>query len=1048
MEHMRMQPRRSLVTTPLAIGVALLLAGSCLAQTAADSLAQVFKALFGDSAVASYSLEELQAYRQLYATTLATKQSQRVALRQRGIRDAELFITQNPRSRILDEVMMRLAELYYEQAQDDYLAAMSQYEEALAAFERGELATAPVEPRKDLSKPITLLQAVVENYPHSQYVDDALYNQAFILEELGQDTAAVALYQRVVDEFPEGKYTPNALMRIGEYYFNPPRNNLRKAVEVYEKILRFPDSPRYDEALYRLGWSHYRLSEFPQAVSYFTLLVDDLDRYSPLDPRGIFTNPALREEAVEYIALSFLDYGGASRAAEYLQEIGGRPYGAQVLKRMGDAYLKEKEEFENAIHAYNLLLAMYPQTPLAPTVQSRIVDAYRLLKREREAYIARNELVSLYSQGTSWWSQNTDPAVRAEAERMVEAALRDNIAFLYQKAEATGDRDFYEQAVSDSRKYLERFPADSSAPRIHWNMALTLDTHLHDYPAAYAEYLEISRKYWNSRYQRQAAENAIALAKDAAREELSAAEAQAAAARQQPQPGAVTRESAATIHARLVHPPTPLHPAEVRLAEAYDNYIMLFPHEPQTARMLVNAGALYYSHNQFKEALKYFKTLIKHFPDSEELANARYILMESYFGKMDFASAEVVAKRIIQDNPSPEMVVKARRRLAESVFLSAELLAESEEHSKAGQEFGRVVAEVPDIEFGDLSLFNAALEFDKAKEFSRAIEAYIELLARWPGSAYRYDALNNLAFDYREVGDSHNAALTYARLAELHPDQEKAKDALYNASVCFAAAEEWEEAIRVNRLFISRYPTARETEDLAFDIAGYYLKLKDWQKASEAYGEFVGSYPSSPRVVESYYRRGEYFLETGDRGRAAEEYRKAVSSHEELRGRGLTGNDFYAAEGLFALAELDYARFAAIELRLPKAQLQRALQEKRDMLLRLVKDYTRVASFGTVRLYEATYRVGTCYEEFARAYAQQEIPRMEPAEEVVARNEAADVAAQLYRRAVDSYRTSIGVLTRLADEYRRQLPVPPGADSLEVAAHDSVLRVANRWIGR
>jgi len=94
------------------------------------------------------------------------------------------------------------------------------------------------------------------------------------------------------------------------------------------------------------------------------------------------------------------------------------------------------------------------------------------------------------------------------------------------------------------------------------------------------------------------------------------------------------------------------------LAEAYDNYIMLFPHEPQTARMLVNAGALYYSHNQFKEALKYFKTLIKHFPDSEELANARYILMESYFGKMDFASAEVVAKRILQDNPSPEMLRK------------------------------------------------------------------------------------------------------------------------------------------------------------------------------------------------------------------------------------------------------------------------------------------------------------------------------------------------------------------------------------------------------
>lgn len=1048
MRPMRMQPRWPPAMMVLGIGITLASALPCLAQSSADSLAQVLRSLFGDSVVATYSLEELQTYRQLYAQQLAASEKQRTALRQKGIREAELFITQNPNSRILDEVMMRLAELYYEEAEDQYLAAMRQYEEALAAFEAGQGTSAPVEPRKELSKPLTLLRSVVEKFPHSQYVDDALYNQAYILEELGQDTAAVALYQQLVEEFPASNYTPNALMRIGEYYFNPPRNALRTAIEIYQRVLNFPDSPRYDEALYRLGWSHYRLSEFPQAVSYFTLLVDDLDRYSPLDRKGAFTNPALREEAIEYIAISFLDYGGAQRAADYLREIGGRPYGAQILKRMGDAYLKEKEEYANAIYAYRLLLALYPDSPLAPAVQSRIVEACRLRKDEPMAYLSRNQLVSLYSEGTSWWAKNTDSEVRAEALRLAEAALRDNITFLYQQGQATGDRDFYEQAVSDSRKYLGRFPADSSTRRIHWNMALTLDTHLHDYAAAYAEYLHISRTYWNSRYQRQAAENAVALARDAAREEVSAAEAQAVATRKQPQTGAVTRESAATIHARLVHPPTPLHPAEVRLAEAYDNYIMLFPHEPQTARMLVNAGALYYNHNQFKEALKYFKTLIKHFPASEELANARYIIMESYFGKMDFASAEIVAKRIIEDNPSTELVAKARRRLAESVFLGAELLAEAEEHGEAGGEFARVVTEVPDIEFGDLALFNAALEFDKAREFNRAIETYLELLASRPTSGYRFDALNNLAFDYREVGDPHNAALTYARLAELHPDAEKAKDALYNASVCFAAAEEWEEAIRVNRLFVSRYPAAPETEDLTYDIAGYYLKLKDWPKASEAYGEFVGKYPTSPRVVESYYRRAEYFLEAGDEQRAAAEYREAVSSHEELKARGLPGNDFYAAEALFALARLDYARYASIQLRLPRTEMQRSLQEKRNMLLRLVKDYTRVASFGTVRLYEATYRVGTCYEEFARSYAHQEIPRMDLAEEVVARNEAADVAAQLYRRAADSYRTSIGVLTRLAEEYRRQLPVPPGADSLEIAASDSVLRVANRWIAR
>ncbi len=273
-----MQPRSSLVKLLLLTAVALTVSAPAYAQTPADSLARVFRALFGDSALASYSLEELQAYRQLYASRLAARERERAAIRQRGIRDAELFISQNPKSRILDEVMMRLAELYYEQAQEDFLMAMRQYEEDLAAYERGEGTSPPSEPPKQFDKPLRLLQGVIEQFPHSEYVDDALYNQAFILEELGKDTAAVALYRRLLEEFPDSRYVPNALLRVGEYYFNPPRNDLRTAIQFYERVLEYRDSPRYDEALYRLGWSHYRLSEFSQAISYFTLLADDIER--------------------------------------------------------------------------------------------------------------------------------------------------------------------------------------------------------------------------------------------------------------------------------------------------------------------------------------------------------------------------------------------------------------------------------------------------------------------------------------------------------------------------------------------------------------------------------------------------------------------------------------------------------------------------------------------------------------------------------------------------------------------------------------------------
>lgn len=165
--------------------------------------------------------------------------------------------------------------------------------------------------------------------------------------------------------------------------------------------------------------------------------------------------------------------------------------------------------------------------------------------------------------------------------------------------------------------------------------------------------------------------------------------------------------------------PRQLTPEEERLAQAYDNYIKLFPHDKETPMFLANAGALYYRRHQYKEALRYFNTLLRHFPGSEEFAQARYAIMESYFGKADFRSSEIISRRIVNSDAPEEVRSKARRRMAESIYLAAELLAEEEKHLDAGNEYRRVVKEAPGSTFADLALFNAGLEYDKANEFNR-----------------------------------------------------------------------------------------------------------------------------------------------------------------------------------------------------------------------------------------------------------------------------------------------------------------------------------------
>ena len=1000
-----------------------------------------------DSLLDTYSIEEILRYREYYQKQIDELKGEKLKLREKGIRDAERFLETNPESKVLDKVIIRLAELYYEVAEDIYLQQMQEYDQKIEEFEIAEVDTVIPEPTKDFSKSLSLYQEIIDNFPHSDLVDDALYNKGFILEETANIDSALKIYDSIIEEYPDSRYVPESLMRIGEYYFNPPRNDIEQAIEFYRRILDFKDSPKFDEALYRMGWSYYRLSNYPEAVSYFTLLADDIEHARQIDPQQRFSNPALRDESLEYIGISFLDFGGTEHAVEYLNRIGGRNYGVEILKKIGDVYMYEKELYDEAIEAYHTLLKMYPDHEEAPEIQEKIVTSYRYMRDDMMAYVSRDKLHNEYRPGSPWWQKHTDEKLREKVYYITERALRDNINLLFQRAELAKDQNLYLQAVNDSRKYLKAFPADSSAPLIHWNMALTMDTRLNQKDAAFEEYMKISDLYWNSKYQKFAAENAIALTKEAVENDTT--QKKITAADQAPD----SLKAVSSVIPVLNYQRLELTENERKLTRAYNNYIKLFPHEPETAAILANGGALYYNNNQFKEALRYFNTIVRHFSNSEDINNVKYTILESYFGKGDFKSAEIIARRL-KDTPgiSPELERKARKRLAESIFLAAEVYANAEDHLQAGNEYLRVVREVPNAEFADLSLFNAALEYDKAREFSRAVETYNYLIETRSDSKYLLDAMNNLALDYGELKEPNNAALTYERLAAVAKDSAQAHDALFNASFFFVKAEEWEDAIRVNRQFVAKYPISEDADDLYYDMATFYLKLDKLDEANQIYGEYAKRFPDSPRVIETYFQRGEFYRNKNKIDQAIAEYKNAVTRNEEFHKKKLENNDFYAAEALFQLTELKYNEYDRVEFALPNAKLSQNKKRKRELLIEIVDSYTKIATYGTLRLYEATYRIGETYEEFALTWAKQEIPPMEETRRIVMQKEINETTGELYGKAEDSYRQAVNVLTRLADEYEKSLTNSDSSitpiELTRIAREDSTLRVARRWTDR
>jgi|GEM_PF-3216573 len=944
-----------------------------------------------DSTFMSLSIQEILDYKAYYQKELDALASEKRRLILKGIEDGERLLSSLSRSAYLDDILIRLADLYYLYEKDDYLQRMEEYEKKSG----GE------EPQLRFEKSLPLYQRILDEFPQGEFVDDALYNLGFLHEEMGEHEKANPLYRRLLAEYPKSVYAVEAGMRLGEYYFNMAQYDT--AISYYEKVIENSKSPRYFEALYKLGWSHYQLNHFPEAISAFTELieageaVEQPEKFSKLAP-----SVDLREEAMEYIAVAFVDFGGPSKAKAYLSKIGNPPWAKNVLFSLGKIYMEQREEYENAISAFTFLLEMNPLCDEAPQIQKRIAECYQRMKNDPLAFEARQRLFLSYKPGSLWWDAHPQEAVRLEAYRLTEEALRENFYALLSKSEK--DPSLYQALVQLGRVYLETFPEEKNAVLIRWNLAWILDTKLHSYKEALSEYLTISMLYSSPVYEefaeakgfhiQDAAINAIVMADTLVQRERRQSSEKVAGIKEKEEEARFSTEGQKEI---------PFSEAEQWLLMAYDNYITRFPFDEKTQTILVNAGVLYYTHNRFADAVKYFKTLVKNFPQTVHKEVVQLSILESYLGNQDFSSAEVLAKELLTDTLAPSFRELVVTRLGEAIFRNAQALAMQNKTQQAGDEFFRMALEVPSASFADRALFNAGQAYEKMEDFQKAIRAYEAILASYPGSRFIPDALANLGFLYAKIGDLLKSAERYEQLAEIPGDSLRSKEALYNAFVYYSKAEAWQKAMDTGRRYAIRYTHTEDAPHVFLKSAEYALLLRDSLSAARLFGEFSLLFPHSPRGVEAFYRQGQVYLALDSCHLAENAFKMAYHAYQQGISKNPDLDPYMAGEALYESTRLFQKRFEQISLKQPIPVFQKALEEKQKLLQQLVNQYLELVELKTLRLPEALYRIGEVHEQWAQCWVAQERPLLDSSNRVVKEKEIRDQATVLYYKALQSY---------------------------------------------
>ena len=95
--------------------------------------------------------------------------------------------------------------------------------------------------------------------------EQAAYQKAFdLLRELRYEAAIIG-FRQFLKDFPDGRYAHIAQYWLAEA--NYAQRNFKEAIGDYQALVsRFPSSPKLAEALLKIGYSQYEMSEYAQSA--------------------------------------------------------------------------------------------------------------------------------------------------------------------------------------------------------------------------------------------------------------------------------------------------------------------------------------------------------------------------------------------------------------------------------------------------------------------------------------------------------------------------------------------------------------------------------------------------------------------------------------------------------------------------------------------------------------------------------------------------------------------------------------------------------------
>jgi TolA-binding protein len=838
--------------------------------------------------------------------TLATLQKQEIQIEKRPlsavdraevIENYKALLKLNPDRRLSSEATRRLADLELEQSE--------------ARLMQSDTVTIQA---TDIDKSIRLYEQLLQKEPDYPDRDQALYQLARAYELNGELEKMMASLQELVTHHPDSPHWQEAQFRRGERFFVMQQFNW--AEQAYGAILRQTgDSPFYDRALLKHGWSRFKQGHIEQGLDSFTELLDrklgneqsiDLSQLSEADR-------TLMKETLRVISLTFSELGGTQRISRYFDIKGHRNYEFMVYQGLGDLYLKQ-ERIQDSADAYLAFVDLNPAHPQSPRLAVKVVRIYtdnnfptQALESKKaftQRYAVQSEFRQQFDEEDRAWLNAQLRSYLKELAEYHHALAQQNAKLNTPKAAAAQEREGGE-AARWYKRYLEAFPQDPSAGSISFLLAELL--------FELKRYAESVSAYERSAYQlpphdkRAEAGYAALLAYAEEEKRLKAVE----------------------------------QPAwRKRMVESALRFSAVFPQDPRMPAVLTQAAEQLLEMNDYGRARGAALQVVNlQPPPAGELRRTAWtVAAHAAFEQQDYAAAEVgyqqalalLPQRDEQRNPLEE-------RLAAAIYQQGASLREQGDQQGAAGQFLRVASLVPGSSIRATAEYDAAASLIASGDWTGSAQILEAFRKRYPDSELLADVNNKLATAYLETNQPLKAAAELTTIA-------------------------------------SQGDTPELRQAAGWQAAELYEKAGRESQAMKAYSRYVEQFPMPLEpAMEARHKLAEFHQKSGNPKQRDHWLEQLIKSDAKAGKQRTDRTRYLAAMASLQLAEPVQLLFNRIEL---KAPLEKSLKRKKTQMQSAIAGYKRAAEYGIAEVTSAaTYHIGEIYQQFGAALINSQRPK-------------------------------------------------------------------------